>query len=141
VTITSQAFEFRPPIVLRKKAEQNPVGAYGVKIQHLPKPPDFRRLKPGAEFIFVDADTLRTDLRVRFRLPGESMAPLGMDGKRKSLKKILAEMKIPVGQRDFWPILVMGKEIVWIFRGPMSQVFKLTAATRRAAKIFIFKAN
>ena len=63
------------------------------------------------------------------------MRVLGLGGERKELKKILAEMRIPEARRPAWPLLCSGDEIIWVFRGPMSESVRLEANSRRAVKI------
>ncbi len=93
------------------------------------------RVAPGSDYILADADRLPTALTVRCRRPGDRLAPLGMHGRTKTLKRIFSEMEVPTAQRPGWPVLAGDGRILWVFRGPMAEELKLTPASRRVAKI------
>jgi len=62
----------------------------------------------------ISAEAVRGKrLAVRFRKPGDRIAPLGMSGSRK-VQDVLTDAKIPRGVRDTVPLLVCGDEVVWI---------------------------
>jgi len=52
-------------------------------------------------------------LAVRFRKPGDRIAPIGLSGSRK-VQDVLTDAKLPAEQRDTIPLLVCGGEVVWI---------------------------
>jgi tRNA(Ile)-lysidine synthetase-like protein len=52
-------------------------------------------------------------LSVRGRKPGDRMAPYGMAGTRK-LQDIFTDAKVPEAERDSYPVIVCGDEIVWL---------------------------
>ena len=52
-------------------------------------------------------------LSVRYRKPGDRIAPLGMKGSRK-VQDVLTDAKVPLHQRDCLPMLVCGDEVLWI---------------------------
>jgi tRNA(Ile)-lysidine synthase len=109
--------------------------AYGVHIQNCRVPAKAGRVGVGSSFIYVDAEKITGALSCRPRRVGDLFKPLGLGGRHKELKKVLAEMHIPIAQRADWPLVVMGNEIVWVYQGPMAERFKLTAVTRKALKI------
>ncbi len=92
---------------------------------------------PGSTYVYVDAEKIHAPLQCRPRRAGDVMKPLGLQGRRKELKKILADMKIPQAQRQMWPVVVMGDEIIWVYRGPVSETVKLESNSRRALKIHL----
>jgi len=56
---------------------------------------------------------LRAPLRWRSWRPGDRIRPLGMSGSRK-LQDIFTDARLPVEERRRLPILVNGREIVWV---------------------------
>jgi len=61
-----------------------------------------------------DADKVGdAPIKVRHFEPGDRMAPLGMEGRRK-LQDILTDLKIPRAQRSSIPVVVCRGEIIWL---------------------------
>jgi tRNA(Ile)-lysidine synthetase-like protein len=52
-------------------------------------------------------ETDRADLEVRARRPGDHLA-----GRRKKVQDLLVDAKVPIAERDTWPIVVSGEEVV-----------------------------
>ena len=52
-------------------------------------------------------------LTIRGRRDGDRMAPYGLDGTRK-LQDIFTDAKVPVAERDTYPVIASGDEIVWL---------------------------
>lgn len=52
-------------------------------------------------------------LAVRGRRQGDRMSPYGLDGTRK-LQDIFTDAKVPEAERDAYPVIVCGDEIVWL---------------------------
>jgi len=123
-----------------RQQEVNPGSIFGVKIETVPVPKNPGRRRRRSTSIVVDARKIQmSGLRIRFRQPGDSMRPLGLQG-RKSLKKIMNEMRIPAAQRVRWPLLLSGENIIWVYRGPTSEEVKIGPGTKKALKIeIIFK--
>ncbi|NTV53071.1 MAG: tRNA lysidine(34) synthetase TilS [Candidatus Firestonebacteria bacterium] len=107
----------------------------GVHSEPVSLPVKARRVPAGSSFIYVDAEKIRGALSCRVRRPGETLQVLGLSGGHKHIKKILSEMGIPPAQRAGWPLVVMRKEVIWVYRGPMSESVKLDAKSRRAIKL------
>ena len=59
-----------------------------------------------------DADKIR-GARLRTRLPGDTIVPLGQTGKQ-SLKQYLIDRKIDRPFRDVWPIYALGNDVLWV---------------------------
>ncbi len=53
------------------------------------------------------------DVIVRPARPGDRMEPYGMEGSKK-LQDIFTDLKVPKTQRDNWPVVECGGEIIWI---------------------------
>lgn len=61
--------------------------------------------------IVLDDDKLPRQLRVRARRPGDRYVPVGHDRPRK-LKRLMIEHRIPVTERDRWPVIVNAEDDV-----------------------------
>lgn len=53
------------------------------------------------------------EVTVRAAQPGDRMEPYGMEGSKK-LQDIFTDLKIPKAQRENWPVVECGGEIIWI---------------------------
>lgn len=71
----------------------------------------------------------KLELLVRSRLPGDRFHPLGAPGRRK-LKSFLIDQKIPRDIRERLPLVVAGKEIVWVAGWQISHLCRVTPQTR-----------
>jgi len=63
--------------------------------------------------VCVDADEIVGALQLRGRRPGDRIAPPGLSGSKK-LQDLFVDRKIPRGWRQYWPIVVDSKGIVWV---------------------------
>jgi tRNA(Ile)-lysidine synthase len=77
----------------------------------LSAPPDVTQLS-AYEAVF-DADRLTGKLHVRNRNPGDRVTLFGSH-RRKKVKELLIDAKIPKMDRDRLPIVVDGDEIIWV---------------------------
>ena len=78
----------------------------------------------------VDADTLGAPLKVRSRLPGDRVHPLGLSGTKK-LQDLLVDRKVPESERDKVSIVAdAGGRIVWVAGHATGEDFRVTARTR-----------
>jgi tRNA(Ile)-lysidine synthase len=73
-------------------------------------------------------------LELRFRRPGDRMAPLGMQGSRK-VQDILVDAKVPAAARDKVPLLVCGDEIVWLPGYRVARTFAVRDADAPAIQV------
>jgi tRNA(Ile)-lysidine synthase len=89
---------------------------------------------PGA--VLLDDAQLPPRLRVRTRRPGDRYVPTGHRQPRK-LKRLMMEHKIPVTQRDRWPIVVTADDdhIVWGPHLPVAAPFAPGARTKQFAAL------
>jgi tRNA(Ile)-lysidine synthase len=110
------------------------VPRFGVELRWI-DPPASPRVPRGADFFFADAEKLTAPLTVRTRRPGDALRVLGLGGRRKDLKKVFAEMGVPQARRASWPLLCMGPEILWVYRGPLSESVRLGPGSRRAVRV------
>lgn len=61
-----------------------------------------------------DADRLPEPLLLRTWRAGDRFHPAGMRGKSKKLQDFFTDLKLPRRERDRVPLLVAGREIVWV---------------------------
>jgi tRNA(Ile)-lysidine synthase len=53
-------------------------------------------------------------LTIRARRPGDRFQPLGMNGHTVKLSDFMINQKIPVTERDRWPLIVSGETVLWV---------------------------
>ena len=81
----------------------------------------------------LDQDKLRGKLILRSLRPGDSMRPQGHQ-KAHKLKRLLNEKRVSRWDREGWPVLTSGKNIVWA-RGLVAADFVATNETVQAILI------
>jgi tRNA(Ile)-lysidine synthase len=84
-----------------------------------------------------DAGCLTEPLLVRNFRQGDRFKPLGVPGHKK-LKDLFIENKIPLSIRARLPLLVMGREILWIPRYGRSETALVGDKTERVVQIKSF---
>jgi tRNA(Ile)-lysidine synthase len=89
---------------------------------------------PDPALAFFDQDKIVFPLTIRNFQPGDRLYPLGMDGSQK-LKKYFINAKIPRKERRQIPILVSGKDIIWIAGHRMGRKAAISAETQNILKI------
>jgi tRNA(Ile)-lysidine synthase len=82
----------------------------------------------------LDAAKLAQELTVRGWRDGDRMRPLGLRGS-KSLQDLFTDAKVPRSLRHRLPVVESGGEIAWIAGVALSDRFKVTGATTRAARL------
>ncbi len=93
--------------------------------------------RPGVGEAYFDLDGLGPeDLIVRTRREGDRIAPFGMDGHKK-LKELLIDEKIPRNMRDRIPVIVAGREVLWVAGVRRSDLARVTPATRRVLHLVV----
>lgn len=104
-----------------------PKEGYCIPVEHLPAQVDIPDEKMTVHFLFsphmvkkiqrklvtipLDYDTIKNNLVVRNRRPGDRLRPCGFDGTRR-LKKMMAEARIPLEMRDRLPLIVCSGVVV-----------------------------
>jgi tRNA(Ile)-lysidine synthase len=68
---------------------------------------------PTGDEVWLDADRVGRDVRVRTRRPGDRLQPLGSVYAKK-LKAFLIDAKVPRAVRDRLPLVVTGAGIAWV---------------------------
>jgi tRNA(Ile)-lysidine synthase len=82
----------------------------------------------------LDAAKLAPQLTVRGWRDGDRMRPLGLRGS-KSLQDLFTDAKVPRSLRHQLPVVESEGEIAWIAGVALSDLFKVTSATTRAARL------
>lgn len=95
--------------------------------------------KSGKEACF-DYDALKGagSLTIRQMEPGDIIIPFGMKGSKK-VKDIFIDKKIPMEKRRGIPLLLAGKDIIWIAGIRQSGLYRVSEATKRVLKVALKK--
>ena len=83
---------------------------------------------------FFDLDRLGRELQGRNRRDGDRFQPLGM-AQEKKLQDFFVDQKVPRDWRDWVPLLVSEKGILWVVGYRTAEWCKITKDTRRAVRI------
>ena len=106
-------------------------GALGVELLAAPGEDGARPVvDKGCREVSLDADRLGKEAFLRSRLEGDRFRPAGAPGERK-LKAFFIDRKIPRAERDFIPLVAVGKEIAWVVGHAVSEQYRAGADTRR----------
>lgn len=84
----------------------------------------------------LDLEALGAGLRLRGRLPGDRLQPLGMGGQHKRLQDLFVDAQVPAADRDRWPVLVTATDAVaWVPGLRLDERYRVTASTRRVLEL------
>lgn len=86
-----------------------------------------------------DLDALILPLRVRPRQDGDRFSPFGLAGSKK-IKDLLIDAHIPLAERDFLPLVVDQKEILWVPGVRRGAAAPLRTGTKQVVRLR-FKTN
>ncbi|MBN2016823.1 MAG: tRNA lysidine(34) synthetase TilS [Candidatus Cloacimonetes bacterium] len=87
---------------------------------------------------YIDFDKVTFPLIARYRRPGDSFFPLGMQNP-KTLKKFFIDKKVPRLERKKKIIIQDQKKIIWIAGMRISESVKITSRTTHVLRIKIMK--
>jgi len=85
----------------------------------------------GGRVAAIDEQSIKNQLALRPRKPGDRIRPLGLRGSTK-ISDLLINQQIPHPARARWPLVVSGNHIVWVVGLRMSDTFRLNETTKRA---------
>lgn len=95
----------------------------------------FRTLRYDSLTQYFDYDKLLNQrIEVRSREEGDVLKPYKCKGTKK-LKKYLIDNKIPREERDRIPLIVIGKEVIWVIGHKISNKFLITKNTKKVLKL------
>ena len=83
---------------------------------------------------YVDFKKIKGPIYVRTREKGDRFRPLGM-AKEKKLQDLFIDLKVPRGEREKVPLLVSGKDIIWVCGLRLSDAVKIGSGTKRILRI------
>ncbi len=126
-------------LAVKPGLNQNQTCPFGVEVKTIPVSRKIPELPRNSEHILIDAAAFRPPWTLRSWQPGDYFSPLGMGGRKKDVKKVFSEMKLKANRKQHWPLLVKGREIMWIYQGPISEKIKMSAHTKRALRIKLFQ--
>jgi tRNA(Ile)-lysidine synthase len=72
---------------------------------------------------------------IRVAKPGDRMEPYGMEGSKK-LQDIFTDLKIPKAQREQWPVVECGGEIIWLPSYRIARGWELSSDSEPALHLF-----
>lgn len=87
---------------------------------------------------WFDYDKILDDLCVRTRRAGDYII-INREGKRKSLKDYMIDMKIPKSERDTVPIICCGSRVIWVVGYRIAEDVKITDQTKQVVEIVYTK--
>lgn len=102
-----------------------------------------RALRPfsryGQQTAFFDMNTLTFPLEIRCRRPGDRFRPLGLGGEQ-TVGKFLSDRKVPVRQREQYPLLLSRGQVIWVVGQRIDDRNRLTGETKKVLKAEVFLA-
>lgn len=107
------------------------IGKFKAYVVDISQVDDFNK---GEYIKFFDYDKIKGEIVVKSREDGDRFSPLGMRGTKK-LKEFFIDKKIPREERDYIPLVAIGKEIVWVVGYRMSEKFKVDKNTSKVLVI------
>ena len=100
----------------------------------VPVPNSFDQPVVSRDRILLDLERLGTMPKVRPKMPGDRIRPLGFNGHQK-LSDMFINEHIPAFVRARWPLVVSGDEIVWVSGVRLAHKFRVREDTRGAIEI------
>jgi tRNA(Ile)-lysidine synthase len=91
--------------------------------------------KTDQNLAWFDVDSLELPLVVRVRKPGERFNPLGMGGHSIKVSEFMINEKIPQRARGEWPLVLSGKDVIWIPGIRQSDMGRITPTTKKLVRL------
>lgn len=86
---------------------------------------------------YFDLEKIVFPLRVRSWKSGDTFCPLGMNGKKKKVKKFLIDQKISRLDKENVKVLVNDDEIIWVIGHRMDDRYKVIDFTNPCLKLMV----
>ncbi len=95
-------------------------------------------LKLPSSFATLDSDKLEYPLQIRKWQKGDSMQPLGMQGKTKKVSKIFKDQKISqFDKENTWIMCDAQNRIIWVIGLRIDERFSITSGTNKLIQFHI----
>lgn len=91
--------------------------------------------EPKPNVLLLDADCIPTEAIWRIRQTGDTFSKFG--GGTKKLKDYFINIKVPLRERDFVPILTVGNQVLAIAGYEISDAVKVTSCTKNAIAVSV----
>lgn len=88
--------------------------------------------------VFIDKEKAK-ELLIRLKRPGDRINIGGTASKK--LQDLFVDLKIPRAERDSWPVVVSGKEVVWVPGIRLNENFRATRTTQSIGVLAIDSRN
>jgi tRNA(Ile)-lysidine synthetase, C-terminal domain len=96
----------------------------------------FRHEQAGPARVFFDAEEVNFPLEVRSLLPGDRLRLWGSKGSHK-VNRLLMDAKVPSDSRPLVPLLVKGKQVLWVAGVRRSSIAPVKLNARKILKVEI----
>lgn len=93
---------------------------------------------PVGDVVWLDAERIGSDLRLRTRAAGDRFQPLGSWSSKK-LKTFLIDAKVPRADRDRLPLLVTSTGIAWVAGLRIAEWAKVSSTTRVVLRLQLIR--
>jgi tRNA(Ile)-lysidine synthase len=97
------------------------IAELGLAVRLVPVPQAFAK-EAGTPESLLSAELLGPELIVRNWRPGDRFCPLHSKSEEK-LKRLFSERHIPAEQRQSWPVVLVGEQVVWVRGFPAARAF------------------
>lgn len=84
---------------------------------------------------YLDADAVGGELTLRPRQPGDRFRPHGLGGHSARINEFMINVKLPVGERATWPLLVGKTGIAWVCGYRIDEAAAVTPSTQRIWRV------
>ncbi len=101
---------------------------------------DLLSIPDGSFEAIFDYSKIKLPLTIRNRRDGDRFQPHGMRGTKK-IKDFMMDAKVPLFERDRIPMLVCGKEILWVIGFTTNEKFKVHPTTQRYLHLYYARDN
>ncbi len=95
------------------------------------------KYQPSKKIAYLDLGKLSFPLTLRRWQAGDFFHPIGMDGKKKKLKKYFSDLKLSLLEKESIWVLTSNKKICWVVGYRIDERFKITPNTKDTYKLTI----